>query len=252
MIRKFMLGVLIVLMAAGCAAPQPTRPQATPRGAAAAPAAPTATATRARQQQQRPTQTPEPTATGAPTVAPTMPPKPTPTATALPADGAGGNPSNPQPASGVPSGVASGVVLALSPWKYPAPTLLTPDNNMTYHISQPVVHMAWSAAPTDLVKFGQMTGCVSDATNYRRALESYQLVVRSLDVQRPDLVQWTEIANQFDFNLTTVPQGRYAWSVSVVALCESYVVGQKGSTTQRTLLGSASPTSAPRVVNWVP
>jgi hypothetical protein len=46
-------------------------------------------------------------------------------------------------------------------------------------------------------------------------------------------VQLTEISNQFDLNLTTVPQGRYAWSVSVVALCESYMVGKKGSTTQR-------------------
>jgi hypothetical protein len=112
--------------------------------------------------------------------------------------------------------------------------------------------MAWSAAPTDLVKFGQMTGCVSDATNFRRSLESYQLVIRSLDVQRPDMVQWTEIGTEFDFNLTTVPQGRYAWSVSVVALCESYVVGKKALTTERILLGPASPTSATRIVNWVP
>jgi hypothetical protein len=120
-----------------------------------------------------------------------------------------------------------------------------------------------------LMVFGQTPGCVSDATNFRRALESYQLVIHSLDAQRADQVQWTDNGTVFDLNLTTVPQGRYAWSVSVVTLCESYAVGQRNdtrplydnknndpayhpSTLQRSYLGLVSPTSETRIINWIP
>lgn len=251
MMRKWLLGVLTVLMMAGCAAPQPTRPQPTPVAAAAVP-----TATRVRAA--RPTPTPEATATATalPTVAPsatattapTVTPSPAPTVT--PADVAV------QPAS-KPS-AASGVQLSLDPRKYPTPALLAPDNNVTYHVAQPVVHFAWTATPTDLMTFGQTPGCVSDATNFRRAFESYQLVIHSLDAPRADQVQWTDNGTTFDLNLTTVPQGRYSWSVKVVTLCESYVVGQRDntpqhkSTLQRTYLGPVSPTSVTRIINWVP
>ena len=262
MMRKWLLRVLTVLMLAGCAAPQPTRPQSTPTAAAAVP-----TATRARAA--RPTPTPEATATAAAlpsvapstttTTAPTMTPSPSPTVT----------PANVAVRPASKPGVASGVLLAIDPRKYPAPVLFTPDSSATYHVSQPVVHFVWSATPTDLMTFGQTPGCVSDATNFRRALESYQLVIHSLDAPRADQVQWTDNGTTFDLNLTTIPQGRYSWSVNVVTLCESYVVGQRDDTRptaeahssdpafhkgtlQRTFLGPASPTSATRIINWVP
>lgn len=277
MVHKTILGVLIVLLVAGCAAPQLTRSQVAPTTAAAAP-----TATRARAA--RPTPTPAPEATTTATTLPTVAPSatattaptvtPSPALTVTPADVAA------QPASAAPSG-AFGVLLALNPRKFPAPALLTPSDNATYHVSQPVVHFAWSdvsqpvvhssssGTPTNLLTFGQMPGCVSDATNFRRALESYQLVVHSLDVSRPDIVQWTEKNPTFDLNLTTVPAGRYSWSVNVVTLCESYVVGQRNdtrptaeahssdpafhkSTLQRTYLGPVSPTSITHTINWVP
>jgi hypothetical protein len=266
-VRKLMLGVSIVLVAAGCAAPQPTRPQATPAAAAVVP-----TATRA--QRARPTPTPEAkaTATALPTVAPSATATTAPTAapsltpTVAPTRAAAA-PANLPAAPG--SSVSSGVLLSLDPRKYPVPALLTPGNNATYHVSQPVVHLAWSATPTDLMTFGQTPGCVSDATNFRRAFESYQLVIHSLDAQRADQVQWTNNGTVFDLNLTTVPQGRYAWSVSVVTLCESYVVGQRNdtrplydnknndpayhkSTLQTTYLGPVSPTSETRIINWIP
>jgi len=277
MVHKTILRVLIVLLVAGCAAPQPTRPQPTPAAAAAVP-----TATRARAA--RPTSTPTPeataTATALPMVAPSATATTAPTATLSPSPTM--TPANvvAQSASVAPSG-ASGVLLTLNPRKFPAPALLTPDINVTYHVSQPLVHFAWgdvsqpvvhdasSDTPTNMLTFGQMPGCVSDATNFRRALESYQLVVHSLDVARPDIVQWTEENPTFDLNLTTVPAGRYSWSVNVVTLCESYVVGQRDdtrsagkahssdpafhkSTLQRAYLRPVSPTSATRIINWVP
>ena len=175
----------------------------------------------------------------------------------------------PAPRSSVASSAASGVLLSLDPRKYPTPIQLAPDNNVTYHVAQPIVHFAWSATPTDLMTFGQTPGCVSDATNFRRALESYQLIIHSLDTPRADQVQWTDNGTTFDLNLTTVPQGRYSWSVNVVTLCESYVVGQRDdtrptvkahssdpafhkSTLQRAYLRPVSPTSATRIINWVP
>jgi hypothetical protein len=265
MVRKMMLGVLVVLMTASCAAPQPAQPRPSPTVAAALP-----TATRARAA--RPTATPTAQATATATVPPTV----APSATATTAPTATPSPSPtvvsvsvvaqlPAPKSGVPSGV----LLALNPHKYPTPTLLTPDNNATYHVSQPVVHIAWSATPTDLMKFGQTPGCVSDATNFRRAFESYQLIIHSLDGSRPDQVQWTDLGTEFDLNLTTVPRGRYSWSVNVVTLCESYEVGLRNDTRptsdphtsdpayhkgtlQTTYVGAASPTSETRVINWIP
>jgi len=155
-------------------------------------------------------------------------------------------------------GIGSGELLPLSSRKYPAPALLAPDNNATYHVAQPVVHLAWSATPTDLMTFGQTPGCVSDATNFRRAFESYQLVIYSLDAKRADQVQWNENDPTFDLNLTTLPAGRYSWSVSVVTLCASYIVGERNdtktqkSTLQRAFLTPASPTSASRAFNWIP
>ena len=254
-IRKWLVGVLTVLMAAGCVAPQPTRPQVVPTTAAVAP-----TATRARTV--RPTPTPQATATAvaSPSVAPSATAKiaptitPSPSPTALPAHAA----IQPAPKSSVASSAASGVLLSLDPRKYPTPIQFAPDNNVTYHVSQPVVHLAWSATPTDLMTFGQTPGCVSDATIFRRAFESYQLVIHSLDTPRADQVQWTDNGTVFDLNLTTVPQGRYSWSVNVVTLCESYVIGQHNdlpqhkSTLQRAYLAPASPTSPTRTINWVP
>jgi len=250
--RKLFLGVLIAVLVAGCAAPRPTQPQQV---------APTATPTRG----QRPTRAPEAVATivASPTAVPqtaTAPATPTPepllTATALPSsrDAA---PANVQVAP-TTGGKGSGVLLPLSSRKYPTPALLTPDNNATYHVAQPVVHMAWSATPTDLMTFGQTPGCVSDATNFRRAFESYQLIIHSLDAKRADQVQWNENNPTFDLNLTTLPVGRYSWSVSVVTLCESYVAGQRNdlpqhkSTLQRIYLGPASPVSASRMFTWIP
>jgi len=150
------------------------------------------------------------------------------------------------------SGQVSGVLLSLSSTKYPAPTLLAPEDKATYNVSQPVAHLAWSSTFADLLTFGQTAACVSDATNFRRAFESYRLVIHSVDAAQPDQVQWTENNPSFDLNLTTVPQGRYTWSVDVVTLCESYVVGQRNSTITRSLVGAVSPASAARSINWVP
>ena len=252
--RKLFLGVLIAVLVAGCAAPRPVQPQQV---------APTATPTRG----QRSTRTAGPTATVAvaatpttaasPTIAPATPtPEPSPTVTALPSSGDAA-PANVQVAP-TTGGKGSGVLLPLNSRKYAALTLLTPDNNATYHVAQPVVHMVWSATLTDLMTFGQTAGCVSDATNFRRAFESYQLIIHSLDAKRADQVQWNENNPTFDLNLTTLPAGRYSWSVSVVTLCESYIVGERNdtktqkSTLQRAFLAPASPTSATRVINWVP
>jgi hypothetical protein len=185
-----------------------------------------------------------------PTITATATAQPLPTATVTSSGGAAA-PANLSTAP-TTGGKGPGVLLPLNARKYPAPTLLTPDNNVTYHVAQPVAHMAWSATPTDLMTFGQMAGCVSDATNFRRAFESYQLIIHSLDAKRADQVQWNENNPTFDLNLTTLPAGRYSWSVSVVTLCESYVVGQRNKTITRSLLGPASPTGATRTINWVP
>ena len=250
--RKLFFGVLIAVLVTGCAAPRPAQPQQ---------AAVAATPTRV----QRPTRAPQtaapepiatatiaatPTTAASPTVTATATPQPLPTATVTPSSGA----AVPANLSTAPTtgGKGSGVLLLLNSRKYPAPTLLAPDNNAIYHVAQPVVRMAWSATRTDLMPFGQTPGCVSDATNFRRAFESYQLVIHSLDAVRADQVQWTENSPEFYFNLTTVPTGRYSWSVSVVTLCESYVAGQRAKTITRSFLGPVSPTSATRAFNWIP
>ena len=150
------------------------------------------------------------------------------------------------------TGSASGVLLRLDPAKYPTPTLLAPADNAVYHVSQPIVQFTWSGSDSSFLTFGQTPGCVSDATNYRRAFESYQLVVHNVDGAHPDIVQWNENNPEFYLNLTIVPPGRYSWKVNIVALCESYVMGQRAKTIQRSLVAPASPTSATRVINWVP
>jgi hypothetical protein len=255
--NKILLVGVVAILLVGCAAPQSVVPQV------AAAAAVVSTTTRDRSTQ--PTSTPEAqatatasptvvpsaTATITPTVMPTVTPQPSQTATAAAVASA-----RPQTAA-TTSGQGSGVLLPLDSRKYSAPALLTPDNNATYHVAQPVVHLAWSAAPTDLMTFGQTAGCVSDATNFRRAFESYQLVIHSLDGKQADQVQWTENSTEFDLNLTTLPRGRYSWSVNVVTLCESYVVGERNglqheSTLERTYVAATSPTSATRIINWVP
>jgi len=254
--KKLLVGIVAILLV-GCAAPQSVVPQV------AAAAAAVSTATRDRSTQ--PTSTPEAqatatasptvvpsaTATITPTVIPTVTPNPSPTATAAAVASAKSQ------TAATTSSQGSGVLLPLDSRKYSAPTLLAPDNNATYHVAQPVVHLAWSATPTDLMTFGQTAGCVSDATNFRRAFESYQLVIHSLDGKQADQAQWTENSTEFDLNFTTLPQGRYSWSVNVVTLCESYVVGQRNglqhkSTLERTYVAAASPTSATRIINWVP
>ena len=250
--NKILLVGIVAILLVGCAAPQ----SAVPQVAAAAAVASTGTRDRSTQ----PTSTPEAqatatasptvvrsaTATITPTVMPTVTPRPSQTVAATTVASVKSQPAL------TTSGKASGVLLSLDSAKYPTPTLLTPDDNATYHVSQPVVSLAWSKAPTDLMTFGQMTGCVSDATDFRRAFESYQLVIHGLDTPRADIVQWTENDPSFDLNLTTVPQGRYSWSVNVVTLCESYVVGQRSKTITRSLLGAVSPTSATRTITWIP
>jgi hypothetical protein len=249
--KKLLVGIVAILLVS-CAAPQSVVPQV------AAAAAVASTATRDRSAQ--PTSTPEAqtTATASPTVVPsataTITPTVMPTVTPQPSQTAAATTvvSVKSQSALTTSGKASGVLLSLDSAKYPTPTLLTPDDNATYHVSQPVVHLAWAATPADLMTFGQTTGCVSDATNFRRAFESYQLVIHSLDVAQPDIVQWTENSATFDWNLTTVPQGRYSWSVNVVTVCESYVVGQRSKTITRSLLSPVSPTSATRIITWIP
>ena len=282
--RKLFLGVIIAVLVAGCAAPRPAQTQ---QATLAAPSI----------QAQQPTRVPRPTATAtvapSPTAVPTaaateqavptavsstavsqmevpptaVPPtaaatqqatssQPSPTEIPLPTVALVTSPGiSTEPTS---DGVGLDLLLPLDPHKYPAPMLLSPDNNATYHVAQPAVHMVWSATSSTLMTFGQTPGCVSDATNYRRAFESYQLVIHSLDVKRADQVQWNENNPTFDLNLTTLPQGRYSWSVSVVTLCESYVVGERNdfgghkSTLQRALVAPASPTSGTRIINWIP
>lgn len=247
--RKVLWGVLIVLLTVGCAAPRPVQSITGPATSS------TATPTRARSARPTSTAIPAVQATATPVALPTATPQatatatpsPAPTATALPATGVN-VPAN--PSSAVTR--TSGVLLPLNPRKYPAPVLLGPDNNATFHVSQPVVHFVWTPAPTELYKFGQTPGCVSDATNYRRAFESYRLVIRSLDSTRPDIVQWNENNTEFYLNLTTVPAGRYAWTVDIVTLCESYVVGQRDKTITRGFVAPVSPASVTRTFAWAP
>jgi hypothetical protein len=265
--KKILLMGIIAILLAGCAVPQSAQIQAVSAAAVVPTTALVQAATRA---QLSPlvtlTQTAEAqaTATASPTVTPVATAtNPSPTATpkvSSPTASVAANSASSfasSATSSVASSATSGVLLPLDSHEYSAPTLLTPDNDATYHVSQPVVHLAWSATSTDLMTFGQTAGCVSDATNFRRAFESYQLVIHSLDAERTDQVQWTENSTAFDLNLTTLPAGRYLWSVNVVTLCESYVVGERNglhqkSTLERIYVAAASPTSATRIINWVP
>ena len=248
MIRsQWLLFLLVVLLAVGCAAPSPTVRQSAPTSV------PTASPTRARPAGQ-PTRMPATaTVAASPTVAQatataTATPRPLPTATATVA----ATPSNVAVAPVAPAVPgASGVLLPLSSTKYPVPQVLSPGDGIVYNVSQPVVRFAWAAAPTDLMTFGQTPGCISDATNMRRAFERYQLVIHSLDGARADIVQW-ELSTQFELNLTTVPAGRYSWSLSIVTLCDSYVLGQRGKTIGTSFIAPASPSSAPRTFTWTP
>jgi hypothetical protein len=267
--NKLVLVGIVAILLVGCTAPQPaasqvtavavqpapqSAPQPAPQSASVAQpiAAMTPNTTRTRTAQAAstlatlPTNAPTATASPLPTATATATATAVPTATVTTAAAA-----KSQIASAT-NGQASGVLLSLNAAKYSAPALLSPDNNATYNVSQPVAHLAWSATSTDLLTFGQTAACVSDATHFRRAFESYRLVIHSLDASQPDIVQWTENNPSFDLNLTTAPQGRYTWSVDVVTLCESYVVGQRGSTITRSLVGAASPASATRSINWIP
>jgi len=246
--RCWLVLFLIVLLASGCAAPTPMA------GQSALTSTPGVSPTRMRPagQPTRMAATATATITASPTVAQatataTVTPRPLPTATAA-ADSSSG-------AAVVPAvpmiPTSSGVLLSLNPAKYPVPQVLSPDDGAVYHVAQPIVRFAWMAAPANLMTFGQMPGCVSDATNMRRAFERYQLVIHSLDSVRPDIVQW-EPSTQFELNLTTIPAGRYSWSVSIVTLCESYVVGQRAATIGTSFLAAASPTSPPRTFTWAP
>jgi len=264
--KKILLIGIMAILLAGCAVPQSAQVQAVSAAAAVAP-----TVTRTQATQPTPTIEVQATATALPAATPSATPTSTPTATPNPSPTAtlkassstasvavsGASSAASSATSSAASSVTSGVLLPLDSRKYSAPTLLTPANDATYHVSQPVVHLTWSATSTDLMTFGQTAGCVSDATNFRRAFESYQLVIHSLDGKQADQVQWTENSTEFDLNLTTLPAGRYSWSVNVVTLCESYVVGQRNglhqeSTLERTYVAAASPTSATRIINWVP
>jgi len=264
--KKILLIGIITILLAGCAVPQSAQIQAASAAAAVAP-----TVTRAQATQPTPaieiqataTALPAVTPSATPTSTPAATPNPSPTATpkasnsTAPVAASGASSTTSGTASSTASSATSGVLLPLDSHKYSAPTLLTPENEATYHVSQPVVHLTWSATSTNLMTFGQTAGCVSDATNFRRAFESYQLVIHSLDGKQADQVQWTENSTEFDLNLTTLPAGRYSFTVNVVTLCESYVVGERNgvqheSTLKRTYVAAASPTSPTRIINWVP
>ena len=281
--RNVILCALALVIVTGCSSsrPAPAPVAATPtreRTASNVRSQMAATATAAAEQtvqaaSARPTATATvaATTTATPVAAPSATPTVRPTATVTPTSAAAlSNPQTGAQTAPLPLGSSSGTLLSLSARKYPAPTLLTPSDNATYHVSRPVVHLSWSPTSNELLTFGQTPGCVSDAINFRRAFESYQLVIHSLDVARPDIVQWNENNPTFDLNLTTVPAGHYSWSVSVVTLCESYVVGQRNdthplygpqhnsdpayhkSTLERSFVAPASPTSVTRSINWVP
>lgn len=143
-------------------------------------------------------------------------------------------------------------VPSLDPRKYAAPVLLTPDNNAVYHVSQPVVHFVWANTPSDLLTFGQMAQCTSDATHFRKVFETTHLVFHSLDTAQADIEAFMDTGTDFNLNLTKVSPGRYSWSVSVAAVCESYVIGQRNTTIERRYLGAVSPSSAPRTLVWIP
>jgi hypothetical protein len=197
----------------------------------------------------------------------TAPPAPSATATAARANSAVVQ-TNP-PATLVATGSAAMSVPSLDAHKYPAPKLLSPDDNAVYHVSQPVVRFAWGNTPADLMTFGQMFQCTSDATHFRKAFETNQIVIHSLDTTQADIVGWMDTGADYTLNLTNLPAGRYTWLVNIAVVCESYTLGQRddthplyenrnndpayhSSTLQRTYLGPVSLSSAPRTFTWIP
>ena len=252
--RKLLLGALAVLMAS-CSAPRPTQPPVTPTAAATRVRVERATPTKSAGETSTPvavaTATAAASATVAPTATPAATPLPSPTVSTSQSGGAAA------PARIQATLVATGSVMAksvpsLDPRKYAAPVLLTPDNNAVYHVSQPVVHFVWANTPSDLLTFGQMAQCTSDATHFRKVFETTHLVFHSLDTARPDIEAFMDTGTDFNLNLTKVSPGRYSWSVNVTAVCESYVIGQRNTTIERRYLGAVSPSSAPRTLVWIP
>jgi hypothetical protein len=241
----------LAVLAAGCQSTQSTP----------SPVKPVATATQFRLE--RPTCAPTPQAT--PTLRTTVPAWQLPIATATPAPSATATATrksatvqtNP-PATLVATGSAAMSVPSLDVHKYPAPKPLSPDDKAVYHASQPEVHLTWGNTPTDLMKFGQMSQCTSDATRFREAFETNQIIIHSLDTTQPDIVGWMDTGTDYTLNLTTLPAGRYSWTVNISVVCESYVVGQRNdilghkNTLERTHLGPVSLSSAPRTFTWIP
>ncbi len=263
-IAAFMIVVVaLAVLAAACAAARPTP---TPASGAPVGLAPTATRTRSA----RPTSAPAeagPTAT--PVIAPTAitlatlpPPTPVPSSTPSPAPaskpvastgGTGASAAAAAPAVPIPWSAPS-----LNPAKYPAPALVTPGDNAVFHVSQPLVHFVWTNTPTDLLTYGPMAQCQSDTTTERHTLEVNQIVIHSLDNAQPDIVGWMDTGTDYYLNLTTVPAGRYSWSVNVGVICQSHLIGraydlpQHKSTMERVYLGPVSPSSPARTLDWIP
>jgi hypothetical protein len=252
----------LAVLAAGCMPTSPTQPTTTPVVLPTGirivrpTSAPTVAATATLSASATPT-LPIPTATPAPSA--------TATATRVNSSVARTNP----PATLVATGSAAMSVPSLDVRKYPAPKSLTPDDNALYHVSQPVVRFIWGNTPADLMTFGQMSQCTSDATHFRKAFETNQIVIHSLDTAQADIVGWMDTGADYTLNLTTLPAGRYTWSVNIGVVCESYTVGQRddthplyenrnndpayhSSTLQRTYLGPVSLSSTPRTFTWIP
>ncbi len=259
----FIWVVGLAVLAAGC---QPA--QSTPSSVK-----PVVTATQFRIE--RPTFAPSLLAT--PTLRASATPGLSPIATATPAPSSTATVTNASaakvrtnpPAALAATGSAAMSVPSLDPRKYPAPKPLAPDGNAVYHVSQPVIHFVWGNTPSDLMKFGQMPQCTSDATHFRKAFETNQIVIHSLDAAQPDIAGWMDTGTDYTLNLTTLPAGRYAWSVNISVVCESHIVGKRDdthplydnrnndpayhqSTLERTYLGPVSLSSAPRMFTWIP
>ncbi len=254
-------------LVAGCSAPQPALTSAVSRGA------PGATATPTRARGPRPAAALDPAGpTSTPAIAPTPvmlatlpPPTPVPAPSATPAASAAavgrstGGAVSPGALSGVPQPAIPVSAPSLDPTKYPAPVLASPDDGAVFHVSQPLVHFTWTNTPSDLMRFGTLSECTSDSAHFRFAFETNQIVIHNLEGKQADIVGWMDTGQDYNLNLTTVPAGRYSWTVNVGVVCESYVIGQRNdlssrhkSTLDRVYLGPVSPSSAPRTLSWIP
>jgi|GEM_PF-4194562 len=245
--RKLFLVFMVLIV--GCSAPQPTQPQIAPTTAATRVRVERATPTKAAAETRLPIVAATATAAASATVAPTA--TPAPTVSTSQSSGAAA------PARIQATLVATGSVMAksvpsLDSRKYPAPALLTPYDNAVYHVAQPVVTFTWTNTPDELMRFGQIAGCISDDTHFRKAFETNQILIRRPDAKQPDIVGWMDTGTDYTLNLTTLAPGRYSWSVNVGVVCESYVVGQRTATIERAYLGAVSPASAPRMFTWIP